>query len=164
MSRTLLNRRFIVSLSLAGAALSLVGGCGYSASQEYTRIRSIVVPAHEGDGTRCSTVLITERVGRHLITHVYERSYPAGPGLALMRRTTLKDWPPRYQTEPVLVAERRARAGLGSVESPVRDDALDENDGGVASLPEAGEAAAVRVIRPRVRSLLKPARPRAPKG
>ena len=115
-------------------------------------------------GTRCSTVLITERVGRHLITHVYERSYPAGPGLALMRRTTLKDWPPRYQTEPVLVAERRARAGLGSVESPVRDDALDENDGGVASLPEAGEAAAVRVIRPRVRSLLKPARPRAPKG
>lgn len=56
MSRTLSNRRFIVSLSLAGAALSLVAGCGYSASQEYTRIRSIVVPAHEGDGTVVASI------------------------------------------------------------------------------------------------------------
>lgn len=118
-------------------------------------------------GTRCSTVLITERVGRHLVTHVYERSYPAGPGLALMRRTTLKDWPPRYQTEPVLVAERRPRSTLGSIASPVRDDALDaldENGDTLLPAEAAGEAAAVRVIKPRVRSLLKPARPRAPKG
>jgi hypothetical protein len=110
-------------------------------------------------GTRCSTVLITERIGRHLVTQVYERSYPAGPGLALMRRATLKDWPPRYQTEPVLVNDHRPRASLGSVTSPVLDAVLDEHDSG----PDA-TATPSRVIKPRVRSLLKPARPRAPGG
>jgi hypothetical protein len=103
-------------------------------------------------------VLITERIGRHLITQVYERSYPAGPGLALMRRVTLKDWPPRYQTEPVLVSGHRTRASLGSVNSPVLDAVLDEHDRG----PDLTTATAARVIKPRVRSLLKPARPKAP--
>ena len=110
-------------------------------------------------GTRCSTVLITERIGRHLVTQVYERSYPAGPGLALMRRVTLKDWPPRYQTEPVLVSEQRSRASLGSLTAPVHDTALDEHD----SSPDA-TLSPTRVVKPRVRSLLKPARPRAPGG
>ena len=111
-------------------------------------------------GTRCSTVLITERIGRHLITQVYERSYPAGPGLALMRRATLKDWPPRYQTEPVRVSDHRGgRAALGSVASPVSDAVLDEHD----SSPDLN-APPSRLIKPRVRSLLKPARPRAPGG
>lgn len=113
-------------------------------------------------GTRCSTVLITERVGRHLVTRVYERSYPAGPGLALMRRAELRDWPPRYQTEPVLVsgAPSRTRAHRGSADSPVSEDALDEHD---ATDPTGGDdpPPGTRVIRPRVRSLLKPARPRA---
>lgn len=111
-------------------------------------------------GTRCSTVLITERIGRHLITQVYERSYPTGPGLALMRRATLKDWPPRYQTEPVLVSGHRARTPLGSVNSPVLDAVLDEHDSG----SELAATTAARVIKPRVRSLLKPARPKAPGG
>lgn len=110
-------------------------------------------------GTRSSTVLITERIGRHLITQVYERSYPAGPGLALMRRASLKDWPPRYQTEPVLVSDARGRSTLGSIASPVSDAALDEHDSGLDPA-----SAASRVIKPRVRSLLKPARPRAPGG
>lgn len=109
-------------------------------------------------GTRCSTVLITERIGRHLITQVYERSYPAGPGLALMRRSTLKDWPPRYQTEPVLANDHRGRVSLGSVSSPVSDMALDEHDSAIDAI-----GTSPRVIQPRVRSLLKPARPRAPK-
>lgn len=107
-------------------------------------------------GTRCSTVLITERVGRHLITQVYERSHPAGAGLALMRRATLKDWPPRYQTEPVLVStSSRARLHRGSADSPVSDTALDEHDSGTDAASSSS-----RVIKPRVRSLLKPARPR----
>ena len=48
-------------------------------------------------GTRTSTVLITERVGRRLVTHVIERSFSnaRGPGVALLRRSTLKAWPPR---------------------------------------------------------------------
>lgn len=46
-------------------------------------------------GTRCSTLVITEKVGRRLVTHVLERSFsPAGA--AVLRRTLLRDWPPRY--------------------------------------------------------------------
>ncbi|GIX25199.1 MAG: hypothetical protein KatS3mg122_2430 [Caldimonas sp.] len=48
-------------------------------------------------GTRASTVIITERVGRKLHTHVIERSFSSarGPGVALLRRSLLKGWPPR---------------------------------------------------------------------
>ena len=57
-----------------------------------------------GYGTRCSTLLITERVNRRLVTHVFERSFPAGAGLALLRQSTLKDWPPRYtEASPAIV-------------------------------------------------------------
>ncbi|MCW7540621.1 NRDE family protein [Aquabacterium sp. A7-Y] len=47
-------------------------------------------------GTRCSTVVITERIRRRLVTHVIERSFTAakGPGVALLRRSMLKHWPP----------------------------------------------------------------------
>jgi uncharacterized protein with NRDE domain len=47
-------------------------------------------------GTRCSTVIITERVNKRLVTHVLERSFPTGGGVALLRRARLRDWPPRY--------------------------------------------------------------------
>lgn len=47
-------------------------------------------------GTRCSTLVITERVKRQLVTQVFERSYTAGPGVALLRRSRLLGWPPRY--------------------------------------------------------------------
>lgn len=62
-------------------------------------------------GTRCSTVIITEKIKRQLVTYVFERTFTAGPGLALLRRTVLKDWPPRYadrahqQVETSVVAE-----------------------------------------------------------
>ncbi len=51
-------------------------------------------------GTRCSTLIVTERVNRHLVTHVLERTFSATGGVALLRRSTLKNWPPRYATEP----------------------------------------------------------------
>jgi uncharacterized protein with NRDE domain len=90
-------------------------------------------------GTRCSTLVITEKVNRHLVTHVLERSFSA-TGVALLRRSTLKNWPPRYSldeqavqpaSEPELVSEAELVADAG------------------AEL----QAAAKRV---RVRSLLKP--------
>ncbi|MDO9236020.1 MAG: NRDE family protein [Aquabacterium sp.] len=56
-------------------------------------------------GTRCSTLVISERVGRGLITHVMERSYTASGAVSLLRQAALKGWPPRYSddadTEPV---------------------------------------------------------------
>ncbi len=47
-------------------------------------------------GTRCSTIVITERARRRLVTHVFERTFTVGSSVALMRQSVLKDWPPRY--------------------------------------------------------------------
>ena len=47
-------------------------------------------------GTRCSTVIITERVNKRLVTHVFERTFAAQSNLALLRKLTLKNWPPRH--------------------------------------------------------------------
>jgi uncharacterized protein with NRDE domain len=53
-------------------------------------------------GTRCSTIVITERVNKHLLTHVFERTFPPAGGLALLRHALLRDWPPKYsEADPV---------------------------------------------------------------
>jgi uncharacterized protein with NRDE domain len=49
-------------------------------------------------GTRCSTLVITERQQERRVTHVLERSFPSGPGLALLRHVTLDDWPAQRQS------------------------------------------------------------------
>lgn len=68
-------------------------------------------------GTRCSTLVITERVKRQLVTHVFERSYTAGPGVALLRRSRLVGWPPRYSAAgtPSRVSAETMPAGLDEV-------------------------------------------------
>jgi uncharacterized protein with NRDE domain len=91
-------------------------------------------------GTRCSTLIITERAQRHLVTHVFERSFSPTGGLALLRRASLRHWPPRYTS---LTAPADAELGVVS-ESEM-------HDGTVAKAP---------LRRTRVRSLLKPAAPR----
>ncbi|HEX6704905.1 MAG TPA: NRDE family protein [Albitalea sp.] len=83
-------------------------------------------------GTRCSTLVITEKVHRHLVTHVLERSFSA-TGVALLRRSTLKNWPPRYTTDEAF--------------TPGEQATVSESELGVAT------ASAKRL---RVRSLLKP--------
>lgn len=55
-------------------------------------------------GTRCSTLVITERVKRRFVTHVWERSFSVGSNLALMRHVVLEDWPPKYTSSDVAVA------------------------------------------------------------
>lgn len=49
-------------------------------------------------GTRCSTLIITERVGSRLITHVIERSFDADGRAAALHRVLLPDWPARAET------------------------------------------------------------------
>jgi uncharacterized protein with NRDE domain len=44
-------------------------------------------------GTRCSTVVVTERVAGRQITHVLERSVAPGADRPTVRRATLADWP-----------------------------------------------------------------------
>jgi uncharacterized protein with NRDE domain len=91
-------------------------------------------------GTRCSTLIITERAHRHLVTHVLERSFSATGGLALLRRATLRHWPPRYSA-----AALPADAELGVVSE--------------SEMPD-GSAMQIAPRRTRVRSLLKPTVPR----
>jgi uncharacterized protein with NRDE domain len=88
-------------------------------------------------GTRCSTLVITEKVNRHLVTHVLERSFSA-TGVALLRRSTLKNWPPRYSVD--------------APQAPSEQAAVSEAELG-AEVEHAADAAAKRT---RVRSLLKP--------
>ena len=60
--------------------------------------------------------MITERVNKRLVTHVFERTYPAGGGLALLRHASLRDWPPKYAGQ----SQASAVADLGEVEAPRR--------------------------------------------
>ncbi len=46
-------------------------------------------------GTRCSTVVITERVKAKSITHVFERSFDAHGEIAMVRTAMLENWPPQ---------------------------------------------------------------------
>jgi len=47
-------------------------------------------------GTRCSTLIITEKTARQPITHVYERTFDATGVAVSLRRVLLRNWPPRY--------------------------------------------------------------------
>jgi uncharacterized protein with NRDE domain len=88
-------------------------------------------------GTRCSTLVVAERVNRQMVTHVLERSFSPSGGVALLRRATLKNWPPRYATDDV--------ASPTSEQGPVSESELDTS--------AASELPATKL---RVRSLLKP--------
>ncbi|MBQ0959419.1 NRDE family protein [Ideonella sp. 4Y11] len=91
-------------------------------------------------GTRCSTLVITERQPKHLVTHVFERTFTAGPGVALLRRSTLHDWPPKYRLDTDTEPERSVQV------TPVAEGQLAEHRPD-AELPR----------KRRVRSLLRPA-------
>ncbi|HEY4069274.1 MAG TPA: NRDE family protein [Burkholderiaceae bacterium] len=88
-------------------------------------------------GTRCSTLVIAERTGRHLTTHVFERSFSSGVGVALLRRASLRNWPPRYTDAPASGAFEQAAVSDSELAAAASD-----------------EAPAVK--KTRVRSLLKP--------
>lgn len=124
----LADRRIADDTSLPHTGIGLERERGLSAA--FIRLPEM------GYGTRCSTLLVTERVNRRLVTHVFERSFPAAAGLALLRQSTLKDWPPRYTEASPVVPQ--AEAVLEGESTP----------------------AEVPLKRTRVRSLLKPdARP-----
>lgn len=88
-------------------------------------------------GTRCSTLVITERVNKRLVTHVLERSYTAQPGVALLRRLSLRNWPPRHTQSLGTVT---ASPDEASIAGPISEAAADE-------APQR---------RPRARGVLKP--------
>lgn len=67
---------------------------------ERTLSSTFIRTADQAYGTRCSTLVITERVNKRLVTHVLERTFTPAGGMALLRRSLLKDWPPRYTEAP----------------------------------------------------------------
>lgn len=59
-------------------------------------------------GTRCSTLVITERVNRYLVTHVLERSFGMNAVELSSRRATIRRWPPRYTSNSPIPARELA--------------------------------------------------------
>ena len=98
-------------------------------------------------GTRCSTLIITERAARHLTTHVFERSFTNGTGSALLRRATLRDWPPKYQAED----EAEAHAPAPATASSAAWGAVDDSELAEVALDAPKKQR-------RVRSLIRPLR------
>ena len=106
------------------------------------RLSSAFIRTPDGAyGTRCSTLIITEKVNRHLVTHVLERSFSA-TGMALLRRSTIRNWPPRYSLE-------EEASFTPSEQGAVSESELAESASAMALPPPV-------MKRTRVRSLLKP--------
>ncbi len=63
-------------------------------------------------GTRCSTLVITERVNRYLVTHVLERTFGAIATENSLRRATIRRWPPRYTSNSPVPARELAAVTL----------------------------------------------------
>ncbi|MCU0773917.1 MAG: NRDE family protein [Ideonella sp.] len=89
-------------------------------------------------GTRASTLVVTERVHKRLVTHVLERSFTAQGSAALLRHAVVRGWPPRYATLPVQPT------------GPAHAEDIRESEVAVAV------AADPPARKPRVRSLLRP--------
>ena len=107
---------------------------GIPIERERVLSAAFIRTADQSYGTRCSTLIITERQGRQPITHVFERSFNPSGTVALLRRASLRNWPPRY------VQEEEG----GRIEESLVSDA---DDAALGATPSK---------RTRVRSLLKP--------
>lgn len=77
---------------------------GVSREWEKTLSSAFIKAPEMRYGTRASTVIITERVNKRVVTHVLERTFTAHASVALMRRVTLKNWPPRHTMDSTEVA------------------------------------------------------------
>lgn len=106
-------------------------------------------------GTRCSTVVITERVNKRLVTHVLERSFASHTHLALLRRVTLRNWPPRHTMAPEQVAKLEATLPPPAMRHDDHFESSAVADEGEHTLPALGP-----LRRTRARSLIKPSRVR----
>ncbi len=81
---------------------------GISLERERMLAPAFILTPDASYGTRCSTLVITERVNRNLVTHVFERSFAPDEGPSLMRTAVLRHWPPRHASKLVHHAEQGA--------------------------------------------------------
>ena len=75
-------------------------------------------------GTRCSTLLITEAVGRHQLTHVIERSFAPDGSATLQRSAQLRGWPPQNFDGSVAPAQVLDPGAVSEID--LRGEALSE--------------------------------------
>ena len=106
-------------------------------------------------GTRCSTLVITERIHKRLVTHVLERSFTGHGGMALLRRVTLKNWPPRHTMAEAEVARLDATLPPPDMR---HDDAFESSDVSEQYNHALPEMPPLR--KARARSLIKPSKVR----
>lgn len=115
-----------------------------------------------GYGTRCSTVIVTERVSKRLITHVYERTFSATSSMALMRQVTLKNWPPRHSMAEADIARLDhvlPPPGLRH-DDPVEIGEFSEQSSDTSGPHDIAPESAAPLRRTRARTLIKASRVR----
>lgn len=150
---TLSNRLFEALADPAPAPDHQLPSTGVSLEWERLLSSAFIRSANGQYGTRCSTLVITERVNKRLVTHVLERTFTAQPGMALLRRVTLRNWPPRHTMAESEVA--RLQATLPPPEMR-HEDAFESSDVSEQDNHALPESAPVR--KTRARSLIKPGR------
>jgi len=70
-------------------------------------------------GTRCSTLVITERSAHLPITHVFERSFDSSGAAASLQSFSMTNWPPRdSEGDLVEVVDQRLRLGVAPPRLP----------------------------------------------
>jgi Transport and Golgi organisation 2 len=114
-------------------------------------------------GTRCSTLVITERVNKRLVTHVLERTYSATSTVAMLRRVTLKNWPPRHSMAEAEVAKLEATLpppGLRHEHVADEEHALNFESGEISDHDHHTLAEPSAIRKTRARSLIKPSKVR----
>lgn len=103
-------------------------------------------------GTRCSTLVITERVNKRLVTHVFERTYASGARMALLRKVMLRNWPPRHTMQ----ADQLAKLDQSLLPAAMRhEDRFESSD---VQEQEGHTLADAPARKTRARSLIKPSR------
>ncbi len=147
---SLSNRLFGVLADPTPAADELLPHTGVSLEWERMLSATLIKSGDGLYGTRCSTVIIAERVNKRVRTHVFERTYSAQTNMALLRQVTLKNWPPRHTMAASEVAKLDATLPPPSMR---HEDAFESGDIGeiadhaLTDLPPAKK--------PRARSLIK---------
>lgn len=152
-AETLANQLFEALADPAQAPDHQLPSTGVSLEWERLLSSAFIKSANGQYGTRCSTLVITERVNKRLVTHVMERTFTAQSSMALLRRVTLRNWPPRHTMAESEVA--RLNATLPPPEMR-HEDAFESSD--VAELADHALPESGPVKRARARSLIKPGR------
>ncbi len=106
-------------------------------------------------GTRCSTVIITERTHKRVVTHVFERTFAEHTNLAVMRHVVLKNWPPRHSMDAAEVAKLDATLPPPGLRHEDDFESSDVAETAEHDLNSQAQAAAVPAKRTRARSLIK---------